>query len=464
MTKFRSLLRRILAPLRTGLRTPEVQQIHASECGSACLGIVLAYFGCWLSMDELRRACSVSRDGCTAMDIKRAAAQYGVKVTGWRREPNRLSRLKLPAILFWEFNHFVVLERVGESSYSINDPSNGRRSVPAEQFKKSFTGVVLELELQDGFQTRGEPPRIRKRLAHWFRGHRGLLWICAICSLVLVVPGIGLPLFLRSFIDDALGLGEPIGFAIVGGVFALAALMALATWAQQRSLRLLSIKVSVEQAENFLTTVFRLPIEYFASRFAGDLASRTQLIDIVANGGVVQLTKILLDLATCSVFLIAMFILAPNMTFLVVAVACIGLLALSGVTRLRSDENHRVRREQSQLAGISNYAVRNLSTLRATGIENDFFVSWSGFQARELTSRQQFGELSVITNSIPVLMALLGSVIVVSLGSLRVISGAMTVGDLMAFYFLAANFLVPIGGFHSVSRLDPGPQCGHPTD
>ena len=431
----------------TGSRTPAYQQIHASECGAACLGMVLAHHGCWVSMDELRTECDVNRDGCSAADLQRAAEKYGLRATGWRREPHKLRDMRLPAILFWEFNHFVVLEGFRGGKYLLNDPANGHRSVTHEHFNPRFTGIVLEFEPGPGFQKRGQRPTLAKTLAPWFAQHRRSLLFALLCGVLLVLPSIGLPLLLGAFIDRVLTNGQSLGLAIILATCALALLNICVTWMQQRSLRKLSVAVSVEQAEQFLTKILRLPIEYFSSRFAGDLTMRAQRIDAVAASGTLQLAKALIDLCMCLVLFTAMVLIDPAMAFSLVVIAVLGLVILRTVSHLRLHENHRMRREQGQLAGLSNFAARNLHSIKASGSEDDFFVAWGGFQSRELAARQRFAELGSAANSLPTLMMLLGSAVVLGIGGLRVISGDMSLGGLMAFYFISGNFLLPLSGF-----------------
>ena len=154
----RGRLRRLLTPR---VRTPLVFQMEAIECGAACLAAVLRHFGHWVSLEEMREACDVGRDGCSAADIVRAARQYRLEATGWRQDLEDLPGLALPAILFWEFRHFVVLEGIGKRGYFINDPSRGRRLVDKDSFDRAFTGVALELKPGASFRRTRRPPGVR---------------------------------------------------------------------------------------------------------------------------------------------------------------------------------------------------------------------------------------------------------------------------------------------------------------
>lgn len=137
---FRGLLRRIFS---WRARTPLFPQLEVTECGAACLGAILAYYGRWVTIEELRTACGVSGDGCSAADIVTAGRKFGLEISGWRRSITGLRDIDFPAILFWEFNHFVVLEAVRNGRYYLNDPANGHRTTDEESFSQSYTGVAL---------------------------------------------------------------------------------------------------------------------------------------------------------------------------------------------------------------------------------------------------------------------------------------------------------------------------------
>ena len=326
--------------------------------------------------------CGISRDGCSASDIKRAAGKYGMNLKGRALEPRHLRSLRLPLILFWEFNHFCVLEGFRGRDFLINDPANGHRVVSEDEFDKAYTGVVLEFEPGSDFVRSGHPPRIRENLWPWFRPHRTLLLIAASCGLLMAVPGLGVPLLLGAFVDGVLGQGLPDAAGIVGGVAAMALVLFALTWMQQRVLRRLSLRVSVEQAERFISSLFRLPSEYFSQRFAGDLASRSELIDNVTEVGSTQLTGIVIELVMSIVFLVWMMYVDPWLGVLVLLFGAANALIVKAVSHMRLHENHRLRQEQGKLFGMGTMALRKLASIRASGMESFFFSRWSGYQAR----------------------------------------------------------------------------------
>ena len=453
----RERLRRIRERLFGGqrVRTPLFLQFEATECGAACLGIILAYFRRWVSLEELRVACGISRDACSAADIVRAAEGYGLSVTGWRKEPHQLHSIALPVILFWEFNHFVVLEGFSRGRYYLNDPANGHRTVSEEEFDRAFTGVVLTLERGPNFQLGGGRVGVVRPLWQWLRTVKVPLLFAALCGLLLALPGLALPVLLSVFVDHVLGSSQAAswGAPLVAAAGAAAVAIYLLTYLQQRCLRKINIRLAVVHADRFLRHLLRLPVQYFSHRFAGDLTARVQLVDKVAGVGSMQFTGVIIELVMSVLFLVLMIAYDPYLAAIVVALAAANAVLMRVVSQMRTDENRQMQREQAMLSGISAVSLRNMESLRAVAAEDDVFSSWSGYQARELRARQRFAELGYVIAALPTLFLMLGGAAVLGLGGWRVITGDMTIGMLMGFHVVAGNFLRPVGRFVQFADL-----------
>ena len=436
------------------VRTPLVLQIEATECGAACLASVLRHFGCWVSLEEMREACAVSRDGCSAADIARAARQYGLETTGWRQEIEDLPGLSLPAILFWEFRHFVVLEGIGKGRYLVNDPDRGRRVIDEDDFDRAFTGVVLELKPGESFRRKAPPPGVLRRLWPWMSGFRSSLLFSLLAGLLLAVPGIAAPVLLGLFVDDVLRGGQhDWSGTLIGAMAAAGIAVYILTWLRERSLRRLAVAVAVRQADRFVGRLLSRSAQFFARRMAGDLLSRAQSIEQVVAIGVVQLVGVTVDLAMSLAFLSLMVVYDAGLAavVIVIAVACAAVARFA--SRYRTDESHSLYREQGLWIGVGIAGLRNVEALRATASENDFFSRWSGHQARELNARQRFEELGHITEAVPVLFIALAGAAVLGIGGWQMIHAEMALGSLMAFYMLAWGFLQPIGRFVQFAEL-----------
>lgn len=138
-------------------RVPVVMQMENVECGAACLAMVLAFYGKWLPLEQVRGACGVSRDGSNARNILLAARSYGLEASGYRLEVEDIKQQEFPLIIHWNFNHFVVLNGFKKDYAILNDPARGTVRVPLEEFDKSFTGIALMFARTNDFVADGRP-------------------------------------------------------------------------------------------------------------------------------------------------------------------------------------------------------------------------------------------------------------------------------------------------------------------
>ena len=439
---------------RRRVRTPTLLQNDAAECGAISLGIVLAFFGRWVPTEELRAACDVTRDGCDGADLLRAARHFGLEAQGWRKEPHQLHSMRMPLILFWDFSHFLVLEGHARGRYYVNDPDSGRRTIDEDEFDKGFTGVAVSLEPGAHFEPGGRSPGILRRLWPWLRDGKAPLAFASLCGLLLSWTALVLPLLLNVFVDYVLSGREPAwGGALVIGATVAAGLVYLLTWLRERCLRLLSVRLSLGRADHFIRHLFRLRTEFFTHRYAGDLTARMQSIDEVAAVATGRFAGVGIELVTSLLFVVLMVAYDPLLAGVVVALGAASALLTRAVTRSRTEENRRLQREAGNLQGAGMSGLRSIDLLQAVAAENDFFVHFTGYQARELLARQRFTELGHVIAALPGLFLIAGNAAVLGLGGLRVMSGDMTLGAMMAFYVLAASFLLPIGRFVQFADL-----------
>ena len=189
---------------RRRVKTPTILQMEAAECGAASLAMVLAYYGLYVPLEVLRVQCGVSRDGSKASNIVKAAQKYGMTAKGFRKEPETLKGLPLPMILFWNFNHFIVLEGIKGNCAYLNDPASGPKKISMDQLNKSFTGVVLTFEPGEDFKKGGEKRNVLKSLKRRFSGCGKALAYVVLAGLFLMIPGLVFPTYTKIFLDNVL--------------------------------------------------------------------------------------------------------------------------------------------------------------------------------------------------------------------------------------------------------------------
>ena len=429
------------------VRTPTVVQQEAVECGAAALGIVLGYHGRIVPLEELRVACGVSRDGAKATNVVKAARTYGLEASGVRAETSGLGKSPLPAIVFWNFNHFLVVEGAGPRGVWVNDPAVGPRRVSWEEFEASFTGIALELAPGPEFQRGGRRPRLAGALAARLSvvAAAGPLALCVIAGLALAIPGLIVPAFLKIFVDLVLDGGDRhLVLPLVLGLLAAALAQAGLTWLQQAVLIRLSTKLSLSMSTRFVKHLLRLPVGFFLQRFAGHLVARVELNDEVASLLSSQLTTTLLSLVAAAVYGVAMLVIDPVLGAVAIALGVGNFVALRAVSRRRRDVHAVLVSETAKLNAVSLAGIQAIETIKASGSEDDFFARWAGQQAKVVNGRQELGVATQALATVPALLAALSGAAVVTLGALRVLDGALSLGSLLALQALAISFTVPI--------------------
>ena len=310
------------------VHTPTLLQMEAVECGAAALGIVLAYHGRNVSLEELRLACGVSRDGTDAGNMVKAARGYGLTAHGFTKEVQELPFLPLPIVVFWNFNHFVVVEGFGRGRVYLNDPAVGPRVVTDAEFREAFTGVVLTFEPGPDFRRGGGRRGLVRPLRERLRGSETGLLYAVLVSLALALPGLVIPVFIRSFVDSFLAAGRTSWVGpLLAGLALTACLRALLTWMQQRSLLRLETKLSLTSSLRFFRHVLRLPVEFFTQRYGGEVGSRVEMNDRVAQLLSRELAANLLNVLMCVLYVALMAFYDVPLTLVGVAVAGLNVLA-----------------------------------------------------------------------------------------------------------------------------------------
>ncbi len=430
----------------TRISTPIVFQMQASECGAACLGSILGYFGRWVPLSELREKCEVSRDGSSAASITRAARHYGLECSGLSVRAEQLPKLDLPLILFWQFSHFVVLEGCDSRYFYLNDPSTGRRRVSVDEFRKSFSGIALRFKRGAQFRTGGQAPGLLGKLNEVLAGSWASLTAVVACGFLLTVLALVIPASLAVLVDnvaDGHGPWSGLAAALLGG----GGLVYVLSLLKRRFLKRLSIRISVSGYSQGISRLLRLPVEFFENRLVGDVTDRVSSIDRIAKNLTDQFLVLIVDMGMSAVLVVAMFACDVWLTVAVLALAALHGLAGYILNGFRSVQSHAMRREQGLLIGIGMEMLAHANTLRMTGADDRFFSRWSGQQARELQARQLYSELGSVNAALPGLVGALRSAAILGIGGGFVLSGELSLGTLVGFYILAEMFLAPVDRF-----------------
>ena len=428
-------------------RVPPVLQMEAVECGAACLGMILAHYGRWVPLEVLRVDCGVSRDGANAAAVMRAARGYDLAAQGFRASREQLFGLPFPMMLFWDFNHFVVLEGFRGRHAYINDPATGPARITLEEFDESYTGVCFAFEPEDGFRRGGRPPSLLAGLRARFSDSWRPLGFAVLATLAMAVPGLAMATLLRVFVDDVLiRRNDSWVGPVLAGLAAVALTHAVLIWLQQTMLARMATKLAMLASVRFTWHVASLPMQFFSQRSLGDLTSRIASNDTVAqllSGG---LAVNLVNLLTAAVYGLAMFAYDVWLALAVVAFVAVNLAVMRSTARYREIAHRTIVKDQGRLAGASVAALDTVETLKGTGSEDDFLARRAGIQASLLGGRHRAGAVETMVGIAPVILSQLSVALVLGLGGLRILDGAMTVGGVIAFQSLALGFRQPVEG------------------
>ncbi|MFA7761769.1 NHLP family bacteriocin export ABC transporter peptidase/permease/ATPase subunit [Streptomyces sp. NRRL S-448] len=438
------------------VRTPTVLQMEAVECGAAALAMVLGHHGRFVPLEELRIACGVSRDGSRASSLLKAARGYGLTAKGMQMDLAALAEVSAPAILFWEFNHYVVYEgtarRLGRTGVYVNDPAKGRRFVPMDEFDTSFTGVVLTFEPGDGFRRGGRGPGVLGAVPARLRGTSGTMAAAVVASLLLVAVGAAVPALSRTYIDMFL-IGEQT--SLLGVLFAsmAVALLLTATLTALLQANLLRGRIisSTLSSARFFRHLLRLPVTFYSQRNPADLVQRLQSNDAVAETLARDLSAAAVDAVVVVLYAVLLWTYDPQLTLVGVAVALLNVVALRIAIRLRATGTRKLRAENARLTNTAYSGLQLIETMKATGGENGFFRRWAGQHAVTLDVQQRLGVPSAWLAIVAPTLAAFNSALILTIGGLRAVEGHLTVGLLVAFQALVTSFTAPISRLGGVA-------------
>lgn len=427
------------------VKTPTLIQIEAVECGAVTLGIIMRYYGLFVPIEELRVACGVSRSGSKANNILKAAREYGLEAQGWKHEIKDLKKLTPPFAVFWNFNHFLVVEGIGRNKVYLNDPATGPREVTLEEFESSFTGVALTFKPGPQFKKGGESPVIWRSLLKMMPpGSITPLIFLLLTGLGVSAVGVITPSFQRAFIDYYLILGldlfiRPLLWIIFVTVVVTAALQ----WLKSFILARFSTHLAISMEGAFFWHVLRLPISFFDQRSVYEIVKRTALNDHIASLLSGQLADTFVSILTIFPYALLIFTYNWKLALLGVGMALINLISMRFVKRARKDSNIKLVQARGELTGTLMASLQRIESIKATGTEDDVFARLAGCQAKLLMSNQTSGSVSQTMDQIPFFLNQFNTLAMLTLGAFAIMNGELSIGSFLAFQSLMSAFLDP---------------------
>ena len=427
------------------MKTPTVLQLEAVECGAASLAMILGYHGRIEPLAKLRQNCGVSRDGSKAANVLRAARRYGLESNGIKASVDALRNLEMPCILFWEFNHFVVLEGFKKDRVYINDPAMGHRIIPLQDFERSFTGVALAMQPGDEFEKGGKRPSLIGAVAERLAGSALPIAFCIFIGFLMVLPGILFPVLMQVFLDEIILEGRADWARPVMMAMGSAIILGLGLkYLQMHSLRRLRLNLTIKLSSQFFWHLLQLPNDFYVQRFAGEVANRSRLNEELATDISGRLAQTAIDVVMACLYLTVMLYYDVLLTAVGLVVALLNFLILRWISSSRIEASMRVLQEFGKAHGTAMAGLKGMETIKASGLESGFYEKWSGYYSKAINAQQNLQVSNVLLSTMPSLLSALATVLVIIVGGFRVIDGFMTIGMLVAFQSLMNSFLAPV--------------------
>ena len=436
----------IKTPIEKGVaKVPVVMQMEALECGAASLTMILAYYGKWIPLEQVRADCGVSRDGSNAKNVLKAARSYGLTAKGYRYESDELKKNgKFPCIIHWNFNHFVVLDGFKGNKAVLNDPAKGTYSVPMETFDNSFTGICLMFEPGETFEPGGKPKSMVAFAKEKMRGAGVAVAFTIITTVITSLIGIINPAFSRIFIDRLLTGQNPDWFMpFIWALTALSAIQIIISFIEAIFEARISAKIDAVGSTTFMWKVLRMPMEFFSQRMAGDIQQRKSSNASVAETLVDTFAPLVIEACMMVFYLVVMIRYSLLLTLVGIASILINVFMSRIISKKRVNLTRVSMRDSGKLAGATVAGIEMIETIKASGAENGFFEKWAGYQASVNTQKVKFAKLNQYLGMIPSLVSTLTNTAVLIIGVYLTMEGSFTIGMVMAFQGFLGSFTAP---------------------
>jgi len=438
--------KRIKSPIKKGIAAvPVIMQMESMECGAACLAMILAWYGKWISLSRLRELCGISRDGARFSTIAKTARSLGLKAQGYRYElDNFFEHAAYPCIVHWNFTHYIVVKgRRGRYIY-VNDPASGEVRMTMEDFDEGYTGISLFLEPDEGFTPSGRQKSMFSYISGTLKNARGALLFTAAATLVTTLSTALVPALSEVFVDRVLSRRSPEWLMPVLLLLGVLCLVQIVTGCVQavHQMKLFGL-LGVNGSSRYMWHLFHMPVRFFFQRHPGDLQQNEDATRMIAETFIMRIVPLLINSVMMLFYLVVMFRYSWLLTVIGLFFVFINLALSRYIAARRINIMRVIRRDTAKMMSSSMAGVGMLDTIKASGAENDFFGRWSGFQANMSNQTMKYEKVSQILGSIPGTLIRLSSVVILCMGVYFVARGYFTVGMVMAFQSYLIAFMNP---------------------
>ena len=427
---------------KTLKKVPVIMQMETVECGAAALSMLLAYHGKWVSLEQLRTDCGVSRDGSNARNIVLAARNHGMDAHGWKADVDSLEKMA-PAIIHWNFNHFVVFKGYKNGMAQINDPAIGSIAVSMQDFRRSFTGIAITAEPGDDFKPSGHQTSIFHYIRENIKGVSDAFIFTLVMGTLLAFVGMLYPLFSQVFLDGIItGKNDEWTIPFFVAMGALVLFHFVLALLDNVFGRRFSGSMSLKGNARFLWHALNLPIEFYSQRYVGDIVQRQSLNETITTTLVMILAPYAVNVLLLILYVLLMAKYSLPLTILGLLVVALNMYVVVNERELRNNLSRALEQSEGRFYGITMSCIDNIESIKAAGAERSFFEFWAGNFARRNNQEVAMQKRTFF----PYIFGHLANSLVLILGAALILNGEFSIGMLMAFQGFMAEFMKPAMG------------------
>lgn len=444
----------IKKPIEKGVaKVPVIMQLEELECGAACLCMVLGYYHKWIPIEEVRNTCGVSRDGVSAGNILRAARFYGLNASGYRCPVSTLMKnVTFPCIAFVHGCHFIVVCGVKNGMIYVNDPAKGNDKYTEKEFDEIFNNILIQFSPSESFQPSGKPKSMLSYVKKRLKGTTVAIVFACLTGIIASMIGVISPAFSRVFLDYLLPGKNPQWvwpFLILLAIFDFVQII-MTGLQSVYSLRI-NGKMAVIGNSTFMWKIFKMPIQFFSQRRAGDIQQRQASNATIASTLIETFAPLFLNLLMMLFYLGVMLKYSWILTMIGLFSMSVNILLSQYIAKKRINITRVSMKESANLASTTIIGIDMIESLKSTGAENGFFTKWAGIQANANAQQVQYAKTDVYLSMIPQFITTVTNYLILLSGAWLIMSGEFTIGKLMAFQGFLGSFMSP-----AITLVDTG--------
>lgn len=438
---------------KTEVKVPVMMQMDSLECGAVCVAMVLAYYGKWLTMAEVRSACGISRDGSSGKNLLAAVRNYGMVGKGRRVQTIDLKEVTIPCILHYNGNHFVVFCGYRGDKAVINDPARGRILVPMDEFNHCFSGLLMQCSPGEHFVKEGKRPHHYDFIIKLMSAYKKEVAFLLLAGLAATVIGIITPALNQIYLDQAIANGNAsIGYTMTILLLIMFTLQVVLTVTDLLTKYRINRRVAMDSNHSFFEHMLTLNMDFFSKHMTGDLIGRQKSNETISQGIIQQLAPILQQLATIILYIMIMLMYESGLAMIGIATSIISLFVSLYISDKQIDIAKAQIQHQADARSYSMVGLKSIESIKAGGVEHGYYAHWANLQTAYNNQSVKIASANAWLVVLPQFMQMTSVALISVLGADLIIKGEFTIGALVAFQAFLTAFYTPVSSLIKVTR------------